>query len=316
MGYKLAGFDVIGCNEIDPKMMFAYQTNHSPKYAFLESIATLKERSDLPKCLYDLDILDGSPPCSSFSSVGVRERDWGKEKKFKEGQVAQVLDRLFFDFIDLANELKPKVVIAENVEGILLGKAKKYVFEIYEAFERAGYALQHFTLDSSKMGVPQSRKRVFFIGIRKDLSSQFLYQKNLFDKVPKLDLRFNEPIIPFRDIAFDDTGDPFNWQVSDIWDRIEFGDFGKHHHKGHYFGTIKVNPNKPCPTITACSGNALLDFREKRFLSKKQILQAGSFPLDYEFCKLPFRYLVGMSVPPVMIAQIAKRVYDQWLSKI
>jgi DNA (cytosine-5)-methyltransferase 1 len=48
-----------------------------------------------------LDILDGSPPCSSFSMAGNREKDWGKEKKFREGQAEQVLDNLFFDFIDL-----------------------------------------------------------------------------------------------------------------------------------------------------------------------------------------------------------------------
>ena len=101
MGYKLAGFDVIGCNEIDPKMMEVYKKNHNPKYSFLESIETFKKRDDLPKGLYNLDILDGSPPCSSFSMTGNREKDWGKKKKFREGQAEQVLDNLFFDFIDL-----------------------------------------------------------------------------------------------------------------------------------------------------------------------------------------------------------------------
>jgi len=48
MGYKLAGFDVIGCNEIDPKMMSAYKANHNPKYAYLEPIQTFKLRNDLP----------------------------------------------------------------------------------------------------------------------------------------------------------------------------------------------------------------------------------------------------------------------------
>ena len=125
MGYKLAGFDVIGCNEIDPKMNKVYIENHKPKFNFLEGIQTFKLRDDLPEELYDLDILDGSPPCSSFSMAGNREKDWGKEKKFKEGQAEQVLDTLFFDFIDLAEKLKPKVVIAENVKGITQGEAKK-----------------------------------------------------------------------------------------------------------------------------------------------------------------------------------------------
>src|SRR5574343_474010 len=105
MGYKLAGFDVIGFNEIDPKMADCYIANHNPKYAFVEPIQTFKDRTDLPPQLYQLDILDGSPPCSSFSITGNREKDWGKEKKFREGQSLQVLGTLFFDFIDFAKEL-------------------------------------------------------------------------------------------------------------------------------------------------------------------------------------------------------------------
>jgi DNA (cytosine-5)-methyltransferase 1 len=157
MGYKLAGFDVIGHNDIDKKMIEVYKVNHNPKYSFLESITTFAKRKDLPKDLYNLDILDGSPPCSSFSMAGNREKDWGKEKVFREGQAEQVLDTLFFDFIDLAKELQPKVVVAENVKGLLLGNAKEYVRKIYNAFDEAGDYCQHFLLNAPKMGVPQRR---------------------------------------------------------------------------------------------------------------------------------------------------------------
>ena len=169
MGYKLAGFDVIGCNEIDPKMMEAYVTNHKPKYSYLEPIQTFKLRKDLPKELYKLDILDGSPPCSSFSMAGNREKDWGKEKKFREGQSKQVLDNLFFDFIDLAEELQPKVVVAENVSGLMMGAAKDYVKKIYIEFQKAGYQLriEPYLLDASKMGVPQKRKKSFLCSFKK-----------------------------------------------------------------------------------------------------------------------------------------------------
>lgn len=108
MGYKLAGFDVIGCNEIDHRMMSIYRKNHNPKYHFLEPIQEFKNRADLPEDLYNLDILDGSPPCSTFSVAGSREEAWGKLKHFREGQAEQVLDTLFFDFIDLAERLQPK----------------------------------------------------------------------------------------------------------------------------------------------------------------------------------------------------------------
>ena len=149
-------------------------------------------REDLPQELYELDILDGSPPCSSFSMAGNREKDWGKDKVFREGQAMQVLDTLFFDFIDLAKKLQPKVVVAENVKGLLLGEAKAYVRQIYREFDLAGYYVQHWLLDASKMGVPQRRERVFFIALRKDLAEPFLYQQDMFTVNPKLELNFNE----------------------------------------------------------------------------------------------------------------------------
>mgnify|MGYP003636037759 FL=1 len=200
MGYKLAGFDVLGCNEIDPKMIEAYRTNHNPKLSYLEPIQTFKLRKDLPKELYNLDILDGSPPCSSFSMAGNREKDWGKEKKFREGQAEQVLDNLFFDFIDLAKELQPKIVVAENVSGLMMGSAKDYVKRIYTAFQEAGYQLriEPYLLDASTMGVPQRRRRVFFIALRNDLAPNFMEQVDMFQTAPKLNLVFNEKEIPFK----------------------------------------------------------------------------------------------------------------------
>ena len=92
LGYKRAGFDVIGNVEIDPRINDIYITNNKPKYNYCEDLRIFNQRDDLPEELYQLDILDGSPPCTSFSTAGVRERDWGKAKKFKEGQKVQTLD--------------------------------------------------------------------------------------------------------------------------------------------------------------------------------------------------------------------------------
>ena len=84
MGYKLAGFDVIGCNEIDPRMNKVYVANHHPRLNYLCDIREMVTK-ELPDELYHLDVLDGSPPCSTFSMMGNREEDWGKEKHFREG---------------------------------------------------------------------------------------------------------------------------------------------------------------------------------------------------------------------------------------
>lgn len=322
MGYKLAGFDVIGCNEIDQKMMEAYIANHNPKYSFLEPIQTFKLRKDLLSELYNLDILDGSPPCSSFSMAGNREKDWGKEKKFREGQAHQVLDNLFFDFIDLAKELQPKVVIAENVKGLLLGEARKYVHKIYEEFDKAGYYCQHWLLDASKMGVPQRRERVFFICLRKDLAEPFLYQQDMFTINPRLDIEFKERVIEFKEIKRTDNGfKNVTETIKRLWSNRIVGDVNLSNcskrldnKPNHFFNWMFIYNNKPSFTITRDCKNILFD--ECRHLSDIELKLCGTYPQDYNFMGTNTSYLVGMSVPPVMTAQIAKQVYKQWLSKI
>ena len=318
MGYKLAGFDVLGCNEIDPKMIEAYKANHNPKYAYLEPIQTFKLRTDLPDELYNLDILDGSPPCSSFSMAGNREKDWGKEKKFREGQAEQILDNLFFDFIDLAKKLQPKVVIAENVKGLLAGEAKEYVRKIYREFDLAGYYVQHWLFDASKMGVPQKRERVFFIAMRKDIATPFLKSIDLFTIAPELNLEFNEPEIPYKEIRQTEGNESaigLSKMISHYWKLTTPGNaMSENHPKGSYFNEVKTAPDKVLPTIRA---NGLpYDYEIERTLFDDETKMAGSYPLDYDFKTNKVVYLVGMSVPPVMTAQIAKQVYEQWLSKL
>jgi len=319
MGYKLAGFDVIGCNEIDPKMMAAYIANHHPKYSYLEPIQTFKDRQDLPDELFNLDILDGSPPCSSFSMAGNREKDWGKEKKFREGQKKQVLDTLFFDFIDLANRLQPKVVIAENVKGILQGTARNYYRRVLKEMDEAGYYAQAVLLDASKMGVPQRRERVFFIGLRKDLAAPFLYQHDMFTVLPRLDLKFKERGIPFGEI--EDVTDCSN-SLTDCqalhWGKTKIGrGFSEFHEKKHWFNAFKLSKTTVCPTICAGTGNVgAYHYEYPRKMNTLEYSHAGTFPIDYDFQENKPKYLIGMSVPPVMTAQIASRIWEQWLSRL
>ncbi len=317
MGYKLVGFDVIGCNEIDPRMMNVYKKNHNPKYNYLEPIQDFKNRGDLPEELYNLDILDGSPPCSSFSMAGSRERAWGKEKKFREGQSNQVLDTLFFDFIDVAKKLQPKVIIAENVKGLLAGEAKKYLHKIIELFTAAGYYAQYFLLDASKMGVPQKRERVFFICLRMDIAEKFLCQANLFEKMPKIDLDFTSPEILFNEISDNtDRDEKIANSVKDLWHLMgeNHGGLSFVHPKGSFFNEVKVGEKVVCPTLT--SRGKLYHYSIPRCLNQKEICKISSFPSDYDFGNEKPAYVCGMSVPPLMAAKIAEQVWLQWLSRI
>lgn len=266
---------------------------------------------ELPDELYHLDVLDGSPPCSSFSMAGSREDDWGKKKKFREGQAEQVLDTLFFDFIDLAKELQPKVVIAENVKGLLLGEAMDYVRRIYEAFDDAGYSVTHTLCDASMMGVPQRRERVFFTAIRKDLFDCIPQRHDLFYSYPDIDLTFNEPPITCRECNFELGKDIRACFLRD-YEKLKKGETPK------YLQSGLVSLDQVHPTITAKYSWAAAPMPdwEPKWLSERDMCLASTFPLDYDLGDQHAQYICGMSVPPVMMAQVASRVYEQWLSKI
>jgi DNA (cytosine-5)-methyltransferase 1 len=308
MGYKLSGFNHLGGVEIDPKIAKVYQLNHKPKHLYLEDIRHFVKRSDIPDELYNLDLLDGSPPCSSFSMAGNREKDWGKKKVFKEGQAEQVLDDLFFEYIALAKKLQPKIVLAENVKGLIQGNAKLYVKKIFKAFDEAGYNVQLFLLNAASMGVPQKRERVFFICQRKDLN------------LPKLKLEFSEEAIPFGKVFENITYNDLTKNEQYLWDnKIKGdGDFGvinlRLGNKQNSFTTKLLYKDKVCNTVTGGDNNVLFDCPRKT--TKKEVCQIGTYPLDYDFQDVEPKYLIGMSVPPVMTAQIANQIKIQWLDKI
>jgi len=304
MGYKLAGFEHLGGVEIDPQVADVYKTNHDPKYLFVEDIRDFANRTEFPEDLYNLDILDGSPPCSSFSMAGNREKDWGKEKVFREGQTKQRLDDLFFDYIKLAKKLQPKVVIAENVKGMLQGNAKTYVKRVKDEFEKAGYKVQLFLLNAASMGVPQKRERVFFICQRNDLN------------FPKLELKFNEVAIPFGNLFENIEYNDLTKNELYLWNNKIYGDgdFGiiniRLGNKQNSFTTKLLYKEKVCNTVTGGDNNILFDIPRKT--TKNEVCQIGTYPLDYNFKKIEPKYLIGMSVPPVMTAQVATEIYNQW----
>ena len=303
MGYKLAGFEVIGNNEIDSKINAMYVKNHRPKYNFNCDIRNLIN-SSLPDEIYNIDILDGSPPCSVFSMAGQREKAWGVEKTFKEGQKKQRLDDLFFYFINLAKKLNPKVIIAENVKGLIFKRAKGYVNEILKAFEKAGYDVQIFLLNAAKMGVPQTRERTFFIARRKEL------------KLPKVYFNFNERPIKygeFKDKNFkplDKSTQTYKyWCLKEQKDSSLKDAIFRETRKCKRFNERYIKDNKVCGTIAA--NGQFLRFDIPGTISDKDIITIQTFPQDYDFCGQSVQYVCGMSVPPIMMKKIAEQIYSQ-----
>ena len=307
MGYKLSGYEVIGNCEIDKDTNEMYKLNHNPKYSFNMDIRQFLNLNEYPDELYNLDVLDGSPPCTSFSTAGVRERDWGKQKRFTEGSQLQRLDDLFFPFIELAGKLQPKVIVAENVTGMIKGKARGYVTEVLREYNRHGYNTQIFKLNGATMGVPQKRERIFFISYRKDLS------------YPKLKLFFNEKPIYFGEYR-SSKGVPVTGKdsirllkhrtrkdrnLADI--KVRLGE------KNSRFNAVIIQDNMVCPTIT--SAGEFFRYTDAQKFSNQDFILSQTFPLDYKFTGKSVQFTCGMSVPPIMMAKISGEIYKQWLRK-
>lgn len=304
MGYKLAGFDYLGGVEIDPAVAAIYKENLQPRHLYVEDIRDFNKREDLPAELYNLDILDGSPPCTLFSLNRGRKREdaWGKTKKFAEGQKEQTLEDLPFVWCDTVAKLRPKVCLMENVEGLVKGGAKAYCSNIIWKLGRAGYDAQLFVLDAQFMGVPQRRRRVFIVGRRRDLG------------LPRVELNFQEPVIPAGEVR-DDTfgGEPLRdvslrrWKLRRPGDRC-FGDISLRSEGAASNFTIKLVPKSEAAPTLVTARNAWYDI--PRRANDRELLHFASFPEDYRGGgKLPF--LTGMCVPPIMTANIAYEINRQ-----
>jgi DNA (cytosine-5)-methyltransferase 1 len=310
MGYKRAGFEVVGNCEIDPAMNELYKKNMHPRWSYEMGVQDFKLLEDLPAELYGIDVLDGSPPCSTFSMAGNREDDWGKEKKFREGQAKQVLSDLFFEFIDVAEKLKPKIVISENVKGIVLGNARSYMNSILKAFDAIGYDTQVFLLNAAAMGVPQRRERVFLVSRRKDLRLEPM-------KMPA----FKERPVPYGEFANQDFRPLKGAQEVDRWKKRKdsdhsTGDVVKRTEKGKVSGFTAgyLKRNEVAPTVTA--GDSLVRFDVCGRPSFRDITVMQTFPQDYDFGSASPAYVCGMSVPPLMMEKVAKQVQIQLLDRM
>lgn len=162
LGFEKAGFNVIWANEYDKSIWETYQKNHINTFLDKRSIVDIPA-SDVPNC----DGIIGGPPCQSWSEAGAL-----RGIKDKRGQ-------LFFDFIRILSEKQPKFFLAENVSGMLLGRHSEALENIKEMFRNAGigYELSFKMLNAVDYNVPQDRKRVIFVGIRKDLNFTFQFPK-------------------------------------------------------------------------------------------------------------------------------------------
>jgi DNA (cytosine-5)-methyltransferase 1 len=345
-GYRLAGGKILCVNEFVEEAQNTYKENYPDTPILPGDIKQLSGKDFLDIAgleVGELDILDGSPPCSAFSVAGKlsHSRDgkhsdgWGQTKNYSDGKMVENIEDLFFEFLRVADDIRPKVIIAENVKGLTIGEAKEYFNKIQNTFEDIGYDVVAKVLDSRFFGISQTRTRVFFIGVRNDITEKaglnFMTIGNVFpqelpDVVPLKDalvgLEYDEEEVKYLTEKFTKTA---YWkQTGSIMpvdpEKVLTG--GDYHPKGHHFNLKRVSQYTPAPTLTAMGSNdttaGAFHWSEPRKLTLGELKRIQSLPDDF---KLTGKWnqkseRIGRMVPPLMMKAIADSVYNKILKGI
>lgn len=179
LGFERAGFEIPVANEYDKTIWATYEANHPKTNLIKGDIRNIKE-SDFPN---GVDGMIGGPPCQSWSEAGALRG------------IEDARGQLFFDYIRILREKQPKFFLAENVSGMLANRHSEAVKNIVSMFENCGYDVSITLVNAKDYGVAQERKRVFYIGFRKDLNINFVFPHGSTEK--------DEDKITLRDIIWD-----------------------------------------------------------------------------------------------------------------
>ena len=343
-GYRLAGGKILAINEFVEEAQNTYRENYPNTTIVPGDIKKLTGTYLMEQAgvkVSELDILDGSPPCSAFSMAGsvshgegrTHADAFGKTKQYSDIKGVSNVEDLFFEFLRVAKDIKPKVIIGENVEGLTMGEAKEYFHKIQNTFEEIGYLVVADVLNASYFGVPQSRKRCFFIGVREDVADaiglNFMTMYQLYPDKNDVQTTLGEAI---SDIVNEDKE-----ELDYLFDKISPEKaVGKtlmkmpkdpdkvltgmdYHEKGHHFNLKRSSLRKPCPTITAMGNLAGVAGTchpiEDRKFTIKELKRIMSLPEDF---KLTGKHKqqserIGRMVPPLMMKALAESVYNKVL---
>jgi DNA (cytosine-5)-methyltransferase 1 len=197
LGFRMAGFRIAYASEFVEAARATYRANADPS-TYLDdrdirqvSGASIRELSGIGDG--ELDVLEGSPPCASFSTAGRRQEHWGQTKSYSDTK--QRTDDLFDEYVRLVRELRPRAFVAENVSGLVKGVAKGYYIELMRSLRESGYRVESRLLDAQWLGVPQARVRLLIVGLRDDVPGDpadafpapLPYRYSVRDALPEID---------------------------------------------------------------------------------------------------------------------------------
>jgi DNA (cytosine-5)-methyltransferase 1 len=315
LGFEMAGFKVVWANEFIPAAQEVYRLNHPGTCLNTEDIREVTPESILEATglgVGELDVMEGSPPCASFSLAGKREEHWGQVKPYSDTK--QRTDDLFWEYIRLVNGLQPRVFVAENVAGLVRGVSKGYFKQILSEFKKCGYNVQCQVLDAQWLGVPQARKRVIFMGVREDLGLDPVFPKPL---PYYYSVREAIPVDLFRRRIVEPESSIEGYAIGREWEKLRPGESSS-----RYMNLIRPSLDKPSPTVTQTgriTGAASVTHpTEKRKFSIAELKRICAFPDDFQLTGTYSKQWerLGRAVPPVMMRAVAESIRDGILGQI
>jgi len=337
-GYRLAGGKVVAINEFVEEAVATYSLNFPDTKVILGDIKNIKGTDLLAAGKInpgELDILDGSPPCSAFSSSGKGKKGWNREKKYSDGKTVTNIEDLFLEYIRIAEDIRPKVIVAENVEGITSRAAIEKLRDFVTGFERIspGYKMVYQVMDASKFGVPQSRKRTFFVGVRNDVFEALgLEEYELARKVyptpstsqgvsigSAIEGIDNDPAEVQMLLDFCENSFQKKFVETMAFNPTKTLKPGLVNGKLSCFNMKRPAPNRPSPTLTQMgqqrSASGVMHYAANRKLTIKEMKRIMSLPDDYEltgtFDQQAER--IGRMVAPKMMCALATSIYENIL---
>ena len=345
-GYKLAGGKVLLVNEFVEAARQTYSDNYSDTQILPQDIKSLTgfdflDAADIIPT--ELDILDGSPPCSAFSISGKRDKGWDQEKVYSDGKIVENIEDLFLEYVRIAKEIQPKIIVAENVKGITAGEAKKKLNEFINAFQNIGYDVTYKVMNAAHYGVPQARERTMFVCVREDVCEavglNFMTLNNVFPEE-------NKEMVTLRHALEGIENDKEEEQM--LLDYVQGGfqkkwiellefDPPKHlkpsderfidiNPKRSMFNMIRPCQDLPCPTLTQRGQQTVVSgvfhpMKNRKF-TVPELKRIMSLPEDFvmksdretvakRFDQSAER--IGRMVAPKMMAALANSLYEKVL---
>ena len=350
LGFALAGYRTVYANEFVDLAAETYAANAPDVPLDRRDIREVTGESvrELAQLDGEIDVLEGSPPCASFSACGRGAEGWSVERPYSG--TTQRVDDLFWEFARLRDELRPRAFVAENVQGLIRGVSRGYFKEIIARLGE-GYRVEARVLDAQWLGVPQARRRVIFIGVRDDLDGSpafpkpLPYRYSIADALPGLRSvsarngpNFRRQANPLSRPANTLTADEqMRWEVNgaertesdpETGERITldgyaiapaYDELRPGEGSDRYLNLVRSSFHRPAPTITAVTNvgaAALTHPSERRKFTLGELRALASFPADFTLTGTYRQRAerIGRAVPPLMMRAIATTIRDEVLT--